>query len=238
MLGLEAIEEYNNAGALLGLDGLEGEEFLGKLKKMPPIQRARTVAKVTAPPPRSRGSRAEMEKHFNEVPAHIKAGLKQGVLRLADICVYSIKQMDGNIIKLWQSKDIREVGITNLSNGKLPKNQCLLMSGITILACTAAGAAKSDMMAAEMKSLDAFPALANGEFSLKANNKQLVPETSMYLFRTGNLHNVAIGYYKLHNPRLIADDVPIEATIEVGNPGAIANNTWIFCGLHGTITTP
>jgi hypothetical protein len=38
MLGiLDNIEEYNNAGALLGLDG--DDELLGQLKRVNPIQR-------------------------------------------------------------------------------------------------------------------------------------------------------------------------------------------------------
>ena len=57
MLGmLEGIEEYNNQGALLGIDGTEGEELLGALRRMNPIQRQRTINKLSNTGTGSRGS--------------------------------------------------------------------------------------------------------------------------------------------------------------------------------------
>jgi hypothetical protein len=42
----------------------------------------------------------------------------------------------------------------------------------------------------------------------------------------------------LSNPRLIHDDIQIELTVELGTMKGIADNTKLFVGLHGTITTP
>ena len=76
MLGLlEGMEEYNNQGTLLGVDGLEGDELLGALRRMNPIQRQKTINKLAYSGSPSRGSRAEMEKHFGELPPHIKEAL-------------------------------------------------------------------------------------------------------------------------------------------------------------------
>jgi hypothetical protein len=52
------------------------------------------------------------------------------------------------------------------------------------------------------------------------------------------LHKVPVGYYKLANPRLIHDDMLIEMVIELGTMEGIQENTFIYAGLHGTITTP
>ena len=91
MLGLlEGIEEYNNQGALLGLEGIDDGELLGALRRMNPIQRMRTVNKLSNTGAPSKGSRAEMEKFFGELPPHIKEGLVKGELRLADSTIYSI----------------------------------------------------------------------------------------------------------------------------------------------------
>ena len=46
---LDGTEEYNNAGALLGLEGAEGEELLGALRRMNPIARQRTINKLASP---------------------------------------------------------------------------------------------------------------------------------------------------------------------------------------------
>jgi hypothetical protein len=47
-----------------------------------------------------------------------------------------------------------------------------------------------------------------------------------------------MGYYKLHNPRLIHDDILIELTLQLGTMQNIAANTYVYAALHGTITTP
>lgn len=236
--GLAAIEEYNNQGALLGLDGPEGEEVNNALKRMNPIKRARTLNKLANTGAPSKGSRAEMEKFFAELPPHIKEELVKGTLRLADTMVYSIKPVNSKTIKLWETQDDKEVGLRNISNAKLPKNQSLLVSGIVLLAGTAADSTKDKVLAAKYEGLENFPALLNGEFNLKYNKRQIVPETSNYIFRTANFTSVPQGYYKLSNPRLITDDVLIELTIELGSTDGIPANTYVFAALHGTITTP
>ena len=239
MLGmLEGIEEYSNQGALLGIDGAEGEELLGALRRMNPIQRQRTINKLSNTGAGSRGSRAEMEKHFAELPPSIKEGLVRGELRLADNIIYSIKPVTSKTIKLFETQDDKEIGLRNISNSKLPKNQALLVSGIYLLAGTAADATKDKIIATSFKGLEDFPAIANGEFNLKSNKKQIVPETSNVIFKTTNNRNVPLGYYKLANPRLIQDDVMVEFTIELGSIDGIPANTYVFAALHGTITTP
>jgi len=237
MLGLlENIEEYNNAGALLGLDG--DDELLGALKRVNPIQRQKIVNKVTNTGARSRGSRGEMEKHFGELPPHIKSALAKGELRLADSVIYSIKPVSSKTIKLFETQDDKEVGLRNISNAKLPKNQAFMVSGIVLLVGTAAANDKDKIIATKFGKIEDFPAIANGEFSLKCNKKQIVPETPNLIFKTDQLHRVPVGYYKLANPRMIQDDMLIELVIELGSMEGIPENTFIYAGLHGTITTP
>lgn len=239
MIGqMETIEEYNNAGALLGLEMIENEELLGALKRMNPIQRTRVVSKLASVPAPSKGSRAEMEKHFGELPQHIKDGLAKGELRLADTVIYSIKPVSSKTIKIFETQDDKEIGLRNISNAKLPKNQVMLVSGIVLLAGVAADGTKDKIIATNYDKIESVPALANGEFSLKSNKKQIVPDTSNNVFKTNNLHLVPMGYYKLANPRLVHDDVLLEMTLELGSLDGIAANTYVFAALHGTITTP
>jgi hypothetical protein len=239
MLGiLDGVEEYNNAGALIGIDGIDDNELLGALRRMNPIKRQRTVNKLSNTGAGSRGSRAEMEKMFAELPPHIKEALAKGELRLADSTIYSIKPVTSKTIKLFETQDDKEIGLRNISNAKLPKNQALLVSGIYMLAGVSADGTKDKIIATEYKGLETFHTIANGEFSLKANKKYIVPETSNAVFKTAAYHQVPIGYYKLANPRLIHDDILVEMTIELGSMDGIAANTYVFVGLHGTITTP
>lgn len=239
MLGiLEGIEEYSNAGALIGIEGIDDNELLGALRRMNPIKRQRTINKMSSTGAASKGSRAEMEKFFGELPPHIKEALARGELRLADSTIYSIKPVTSKTIKMFETQDDKEIGLRNVSNAKLPKNQAFLVSGIYLLAGTSADGTKDKIISTEFKGLENFHSIANGEFSLKSNKKQIVPETANTVFKTSAYHQVPLGYYKLANPRLIQDDILIEMTIELGTMEGIPANTYIFAGLHGTITTP
>lgn len=239
---LEGIEnsEYNNAGDLFGVDASGvTDELLGALRQMNPVQRQKVVNQLVRPAAASRGSRAEMEKHFKELPAHIREQLIKSDLRLADTIIYSIKPVNQKSVRIFEPQDTREIGLKSLSEGRLPKGQALLVSGIIMLCGVAASDTKDDQMRTNFGKLEAIPAIANGEFSLKANKKIIVPEgTSNRVFCTENFHGVSLGYYKLANPRLIHDDVPIELTIDLGTTTGIASNTQVYVGLHGTITTP
>ena len=238
MYNMEGVEEYNNQGALLGMDGLDGEELLGALRRMNPIKRARTINKLANTGSHSRGSRAEMEKHFGELPPNIKEALVKGELRLADTVIYSIKQVNSKTVKLFETQHTKAIGLCNVSNAKLPKNQVFLCSGITLLAGVSADLTKDKIMATNYTGVEGFPALVTGEMNLKANKKQIMPETSCNIFKTASNHHVPIGYYKLSNPRLIMDDVLIELTLELGTMDGLQANTHVYVAMHGTITTP
>ena len=196
----------------------------------------------------SKGSRAEFQKHFGAVPAHIQEELSKGNLRLGDQVIYSIKPVGASTtIKMFETQDDKKTGLRNISNAKLQKNQALLVSGIYLMAGIApspsVGGAPTDneIMATPFQPLSAtasFASLLNGEFDLKANKVQLVPETSNRLFANDWSGMWPVGFYKLHNPRLIQDDVQIEATVQLGTVVGIPANTYLFLGLFGTITTP
>ncbi|MGZ4064213.1 MAG: hypothetical protein ACXVP0_14660 [Bacteroidia bacterium] len=238
MIELEGVEEYNNVGALLGIDGIDGDELLGALKKMHPVKRQKVINQLTSNGAPSKGSRAEMEKHFGELPDHIKQALAKGELRLADTVIYGVKKIASKVTKMFETQDVKQVAVTSISAGRLPKNQALLVSGIYVLAGVPADLSIDNIMAATFDKIETMPALVTGEFSLKANKKVILPETSMKVFCTANDTTVPIGYYKLANPRLIHDDVLIECTIETGTMTNLDPKAHLYVGLHGTITTP
>ena len=235
---LDGTEQYNNAGALIGLNGPEGEELLGALRKMHPVARQNKINQLANPVAISRGSRGEMEKHFSELPAHIRTALAKGELRLADTIIYSMKAVNSKTVKLFETQDVKEVGLRNISNAKLPKNQVLLVSGIFLLAGIPVDATPDNVIGTKYDKLEDYPSIANGEFSLKANKKVIMPESSIAMFKTLNMQNVPMGYYKLANPRLIHDDILIEATIDLGSMVGLDPKLQMYVGLHGTITTP
>jgi hypothetical protein len=238
-LGQLMESEYTNPTELLGLNGEMDAELLGYLNALNPVARARAMSKMTKRNIPSQGSRAEFEKFFVELPKHIKEQLLQGKLRLADQLIYTIKPVNGaKTIKMFESQDVKEVGLRNISNAKLPKNMALLVSGIYLLQGQAASLSAEDIKIAPLTTIEGIGALANGEFKLKANKKQLVSDTSNRNFVTNDFHMVPKGFYKLANPRLIHDDIDIEFEIELGTIGGINANTIIYVGLTGTATIP
>jgi hypothetical protein len=232
--------EYNNVGELMGIDdALNGEvsELMGRMRTS---DKVKFIRKISSKSNLSRGSRAEFEKFFKEVPDSVKASLIKGDLRLADYTLYSIKPVNSKTIKLFETQDDKEVGLRNISNAKLPKNFVFLVSGIYLLAGVSTDVNDKDKTkATDFRSVNSFPALANAEFSLKANKKQIIPEGNIVRkFITDNDHSRQLGYFKLDNPRLIKDDELIEFIVELGTMTGLDPNTVIYVGLDGTGTTP
>ncbi|HMX00883.1 MAG TPA: hypothetical protein PKL56_16055 [Cyclobacteriaceae bacterium] len=238
-LGQLMESEYTNPTELLGLNGEMDTELLGYLNALNPVQRAKAMSKMVKRHIPSQGSRAEFEKFFVELPKHIKEQLLQGKLRLADHLIYSIKPVKGaKTIKMFESQDVKEVGLRNISNAKLPKNMALLVSGIYMLQGIAGSQDVDAIKVTTFDTINNIGAFANGEFKLKANKKQLVSDTSNRNFITTGFDQVPKGFYKLANPRLIHDDIDIEFEIELGTITGVDPNAVIMVGLVGTATIP
>jgi hypothetical protein len=238
-LGQLMESEYTNPTELLGLNGEMDTELLGYLNALNPVQRAKAMSKIVKRHIPSQGSRAEFEKFFVELPKHIKEQLLQGKLRLADQLIYTIKPIKGaKTIKMFESQDVKEVNLRNISNAKLPKNMALLVSGIYLLHGVATSLDIDDIKTTKFDTIENVGALANGEFKLKANKKQLVSDTSNRKFVTTQFDMVPKSFYKLANPRLIHDDVDIEFEIELGTIKGLDANSVLYVGLEGTATIP
>ncbi|WP_207515030.1 hypothetical protein [Longitalea luteola] len=189
------------------------------------------------------GSRAEMEKFENQLPHHVKEELKKGKLRYADTIIYSIKHVGSKVVKMFEPQDDRQVGICSIAGGKLPKNQCLLVSGIQVFTGVSPNTGKPPtkdeiLSTSTIGLVQSCLPLHNGEFTLKANQKIIVPETSCKLFFGQGFTGFPPGYYKLENPRLIQDEWQIEFTFELATTQGLLPNQLVFVGLRGTITTP
>lgn len=227
--------EYNNVGELFGFGELEKAT-----RHMNPMQRIKAISRLSRQVKTSRRSRGEMEKFFKQLPKHVKQELVKGSLRLADWTIYSVKQIRSKTVKMFEPQDDKEVGVRNISNAKLPKNTVFLVSGIILLTGVSTDINDPEAnKAINFRTLSTVPAIANGEFSLKANKKQIVPENqSNRRFITDNDHTVQWGYYKLDNPRLIKDEEVLEFTVELGTQFGIPAEQFLYVGLDGTATTP
>lgn len=184
-------------------------------------------------------SRAYFKKFAKEIPPEVNQHLDRGKLRLTDYSIYSVKQVISKTVKIFETQDVRESSLRNYSAAKLQKNQVLLVWGITVLAGVSTDLTSDKVKAIDWKSISQFPALVNGEFSLKANKVTIVSENMpMRRFATDNDNSVPLGFWPLDNPRLVKDDELIEFVIELGSLDGLAANTHFFVALNGTATTP
>lgn len=229
--------EYRNPADLLGID--ETEALSDYLNSLNPLEHAVVLNKFYKGPIASHGSRAEFEKFLKDVPQLIVEQLSQGKLRLADMTIYNVKPMQGNRIKMFEPQDVRILGLRNIGEARLPKNMALLVSGIYLLQGQAVSLSDNDVMTVQFESLRAVEALANGESTLKVNRKHFLPENISNRKFVHNGYDIyPAGYYKLDNPRIIADDEEISFEIELGSTTGIPANTVLYIGLHGTATIP
>lgn len=229
--------EYMNAGDLIE-DEAASEALLGELGKMNPVDKHTIIKKLFKTKPTSQGSRLEFEKHFIELPKHIKEQLGQEKLRLSDMLIYAIKPITGHVTKMFREQDIVQLSITNISKSRLPKNMTLLVSGIYLLQGQAASLEEEALMQTKFNSIESIGAIVNGEITFKVNKKDLLAPGHSNRSFIGGTKKSPLGYHKLDNPRLIPDDTEIELNIELGTIKDIPANTVLFAGLHGTATIP
>lgn len=230
--------EYINAVNLIGMDDEEASiELLGELNKLNPVDRHVALKKLNTNTP-SQGSRVEFEKHFIELPPHIRELLLEEKLRLADMLIYAIKPLTGHVTKMFREQDIIKLGVSNISKSRLPKNMALLVSGIYLLQGQADSLEEEALIQTKFTSIESIGAIVNGEITFKVNKKDLLTPGHSNRSFIGGTHKSPIGYHKLDNPRLVLDDTEIELNIELGTIKDIPPNTVLFAGLHGTATIP
>ncbi|WP_246848959.1 hypothetical protein [Aquimarina sp. U1-2] len=179
-------------------------------------------------------------------PAMVKVaeGIKENRLQLADSAYYSLKWGgDKATIHMFETQDAKEIGITNVTQSKLPKDRLFLCNRIMLLATEFEGdvpdsdmAFKRLLKSTDFDSIKKVPGLQNGVFTFMANKKIIIDERPMQEFVTDNNLMSNLGTYYLESPRFIRDDEEFEFTIELGDDAP--ERTLIKVVLAGTSTVP
>jgi hypothetical protein len=203
--------EYTNVADLLG-DSPDFGEMLGRISRLPKDQQGKAIATlVKRPDPTIVGnsSRIEFEKKFRQLPKEIREGLLKKRLQLVDTRFYIVKDVSAkNTIDMIQGTDQKNVGLANLANGKLEKDNWLLLSAMRLLYAVSA----TGMMTADFTHIP--PIVRNGEFEFEAGNKKLVGLTTNDAFETVGRTDVQIGYYKFDSVKVIEPQVEIKMPIK------------------------
>jgi hypothetical protein len=186
----------------------------------------------------------EQGKKHDPAMVKVAEGIKEGRLQLSDSAYYSIKYGgDRATIHMFETQDAKEIGVTNVTQSKLPKDRLFLCNRIILLAKEFEGelpqsdtAWKQLIKSANFDSIKAVAGLQNGVWTFVANKKIIVDERPMQEFVTDNNLQINLGTYYLENPRFIRDDEEFEFTIELGDDAP--DKTLIKVVLAGTSTVP
>ena len=179
-------------------------------------------------------------------PAMVKVaeGIKEGRLQLADSAYYAIKWAGNKAtIHLYETQDAKEIGITNVTQAKLPKDRLFLCNRIILLAAEFEGEIpESDLewkrviKSTDFNSIKQVAGLQNGVFTFMANKKIIIDERPNQEFVTDGNSTINIGTYYLESPRFVRDDEEFEFMIELGDDAP--EKTLIKVVLAGTSTVP
>ena len=186
----------------------------------------------------------EAGKKHDPSMVKVAEGIKEGRLQLSDSAYYAIKYGgDKATIHMFETQDAKEIGVTNVTQSKLPKDRLFLCNRITLLAKVFEGdipqsdtAWKQLIKSTNFDSIKAVAGLQNGVWTFMANKKIIVDERPMQEFVTDNNMQVNLGTYYLENPRFVRDDEEFEFMIELGDDAP--DKTLVKVLLAGTSTVP
>lgn len=221
--------EYSNNADLLGAD--EGADLLGRISRLPKDQQGKALKQIMKRGGSGYGngsSRAELEQRFSQLPKEIRDGLLNKRLQLADTRFYVVKDIQAkNTIDVFQGTDQKGVGLGNLANQKLEKDNWFILFAIRMLYAenpiASGGGNTADFT-------EIHPIVRNGEFELEAGNKKLIGLQECSCFDTRNRHDLPIGYYRLESTKIIEPQVEIKMPIKfstVANANALLRVSFI-----------
>ena len=223
--------EYDNTADLMGIDTNSASDLLGRLAKLPKEQQAGALRKLMGGNVTGSSSRAQMERKFSQLPKEIRDGLKKKRLQLVDTRFYVIKDISGKTtIDQLQGTDNKNVGLSNLANQKIEKDNWFIISAIRMLyGVSTIGKEKADygLCPAEV---------INGEFELEAGQKKIFGLTTNEVFDTKGRTDLPVGYYKLESTKIIEPQVEIKMPVKFAL--AIEPNAFLKVVFIGTSVIP
>lgn len=208
--------EYNNIADLMGINTDGAQELLGRINRLPKDKQTAVLKRLLKRPPITVGSntsRQEFDEKFDQLPKEIQKALLAKRMQLVDTRFYIVKEISGKqSVDAFQGTDNKNVGLANLANQKLEKDNWFLLSAIRMTY----GESQAGKEQAEYKELPAV--ISNGEFELEAGQKKIVGLLTNDVFDTRNRTDLQIGYYKLHNTKVIEPQVEIKMPIKFSAP--------------------
>lgn len=197
---------------LMGLDNDGAAELLGRINRLPKEKQGGALRRLLKRPALKIGgnnSRDEFQEKFDLLPKDIQRGLNAKRLQLVDTRYYIVKDISGKAnIDVFQGTDAKNVGLANIANQKLEKDNWFILSAIRLVY----GESAEGKEKVEFKELP--PVILNGEFELEAGQKKVVGLVTNEVFDNKGRTDVPSGYYKLHNVKVFEPQVEIKMPVK------------------------
>lgn len=212
------------------------EMLLGAIAAMAPIQKRAAISKLTQTRVSAGGSnlssRDEAMMRLGMLPEAIRQGLANKRLQLADTIFYTTKSIGAlQQIKMITNADVKSVGISNFANGKLDKDNYLLLTHVSLTAGISAVGPLDASYGIPGKEI------LNGQVEFKSGTKYLLPnECGNKIFDTTGQSEVKLGTYRLANPKWLEPQQQIEFNLALSQAAPV--NTHIRVELIGSAVIP
>lgn len=236
ILGLLGDSEYDS---LELLDDVQIEGLAAFMRKNP-RQARKALRKVSKPriSGRNQTSRDQMESRFSMLGKDLRQGLLKKTHQLVDGTIYNVKSVDGvKRVIFFEDDERKDIGLRNISNGKLDKNEVFLLSHIRILYGVGTSKEETATGVATVTEWREIPANMIGEINFRADGRLVFDKMALqdYVHYERNeitVQNAAgsenVGGYgyaagqgrpglrKLDNPKLLPTQTQLEMEIEWG----------------------
>lgn len=210
--------------------------LLGAIGAMPPIQKRAAVSKLTQTRMSAGGhnlsSRDEAMMRLGMLPIPIRDGLAAKRLQLADTVFYIVKAAGtSTTVKMITNADLKSVGVSNLPNGKLDKDNYFLLTHVRLVSGVSENGGVDAAFGVPEKSI------VNGQVEFKVGTKYLLPnEFGLSVFDTTSKNDSLAGMFRLSSPKWIEPQQQLEFNMDLAK--IAAPHTFIRLELHGSSVIP
>ena len=170
----------------------------------------------------------------------LQRGLTTSTLKLTDCSIYSTKDASSSrLVRLFETSDVEEEGITNVTAAKLQRNQLVLVDRIRLMAANASAAINGSaavLSALKYEGIRNHGGLVGGSITIRQSNKNVLYQLSLRNFDTTGRLDRKTGEYFLSSPILLRPQQLIEANLDLGK--ALPDRQAVRIELLGTQTSP
>ena len=154
--------------------------------------------------------KALFERRLHLLPKEIREALYEARLQIVDFVIYGVEEgKDRNAFDIIYSSQTKKLGVSNISNGKLPQDRWFLLLGIALQ--EAVYNSTTQKYGAWQKITDTT---RNGEWSLKIGGKPVYDELPLEIFARDDDDKMT-GFVRLENPKLIAPQTDITFSVNL-----------------------